>query len=103
MSSFGSNLSAEPEIAWHFSLSQSPNLRDSEYGGTRYARSVVEAPWIAMIMIVAAVVALSHCMVQSWCLAIQDCLDAARIDINALINGRVETHPALCGNDVTAN
>jgi hypothetical protein len=56
-----------------------------------------------MIMIVAAVVSMSLCVVQSWCLAIQDDLDATRIDITALINGGVETHPALCGDNVTAN
>jgi hypothetical protein len=90
-------------ITWHFSISQSSDLHDSEHGGTRYARPVAEAPGITMIMIVAAIVGMSLCVIQSWCLALQDDLDAARIDITALINGRVETPSALCSDNVTAN
>jgi hypothetical protein len=56
-----------------------------------------------MIMIVAAVVGLLLCVVQPRRLVIQGDLNATRFDITAPVDGRVETHPALCGDDVTAN
>ncbi len=56
-----------------------------------------------MIMIVAEVVGLLLCMVQPRCLVIQDDLDATGIEITALADGRVEAHPAMCGDNVTAN
>jgi hypothetical protein len=94
---------SEPEVAWSFSLSPSQYLRDPEHGGTHYARWVAGAPGIAMIMIVAAVVGLLLCVVQPRRLVIQGDLNATRFDITAPVDGRVETHPALCGDDVTAN
>jgi hypothetical protein len=102
MRSFSRNASAGPDVAWRISLWRFPYMRDPAHCGVRCSRSVAVAPGIAMIMIVAAVVGLSLCAVRSWCLALQDDLDAARIDITALINGRVETS-ALRGDNVTAN
>jgi hypothetical protein len=56
-----------------------------------------------MIMIVAAIVVLSHCAVRLKGFVARDDLGTTCFYINALIDGRVETHPVLCGENVTAN
>jgi hypothetical protein len=103
MRSFGRNASAEPDVVRRLSLSRFPYLRNPEHCGVRCARSVAGAPGIAMIMIVAAVVGLSLCSVRLQGFVIRDDLDATGIEITALADGRVEAHPAMCGDNVTAN
>jgi hypothetical protein len=102
MRSFRKYASAESDVAWRFSFSRCSYLRDPERGGTHCARSVAGAPGIAMIMILAAVVGLSLSAVRLRSFVIRDDLDATRFE-TALIDCRVETHPALCGDNVTAN
>jgi hypothetical protein len=92
---------AELEVAWRFSFTRSPDLRDPEHGGTlrslgRWSRDHNDYDC-------AEVVGLSFCVVQPRGLVVQNDLDNAGIDITALADGRVETHPALCGDNVTAN
>jgi len=78
-------------------------LRDLDDGGTHYASSAAGAPGIAMIMIVAAVVVLSLCAVRPRGFVIREDLGATRFNMTALIDCRVETHPALRGDNDTAN
>jgi hypothetical protein len=56
-----------------------------------------------MIMIVAAVLVLSLCAVRSRGFVIREDLGAIRFDMTALIDCRVETHPAPRGDNDTAN
>ena len=56
-----------------------------------------------MIMIVAAVLVLSLCAVRSRGFVIREDPGAIRFDMTALIGGQVETHPALRGDNDTAN
>jgi hypothetical protein len=56
-----------------------------------------------MIMIVAAVVVLSLCAVRLRGFVIRDDLGTTRFDMTAFIRCRVKTHPALCGDNDTAN
>jgi hypothetical protein len=56
-----------------------------------------------MITIVAAIVGLSLCAVRPRGFVIRDDLKATRFYIAALIDCRVETHPALCRENVIAN
>jgi hypothetical protein len=56
-----------------------------------------------MIMIVAAVVVLSLCAVRPQGFVVQNDLGTTRFDMTALIDCRVKTHLALCGDNDTAN
>jgi hypothetical protein len=56
-----------------------------------------------MIMIVAAVVVLSLCAVRPRGFVIPEDLGATRFDMTALTDCRVETRPALRGDNDTAN